>query len=772
MGRTMSMLARSISGKSTVRRLKLLLIGVVTLSGLACPCDDPIGPNTPALGLLISPDSLRVSQGATATFEATIARFNLNGPVTLAVSGRPGWSTVSLSPQVIPAGATKATISVQVAADAPYSFNSDGSPKSESITLTATGPGGERDVQRLLMAVTPSAQAGVTLSMAPSALTVRAGESGQGIVTVSRQGGYTGRTVLALTEVEEGLTVTLTPNGTTPDSYVVRVSVSATDAPSFGRGSFNIVATPEGLAPVTLPFVVTIPDIRYGPEVARPSVTSAAGGRDTVTVRLHRSFGFTGGVTLSLVNPPAGISGTFSPNPATDDISLLTVQSTLGVAPGSYPLTILAVPPAGSGLEQKTVSLTYVVTAPPVTGSYTLAAANLSVVAGTPASTNLTVARGGGFTAPVNVAITTTGGQATPAGLTIAVENNPVSGSTALRVTTSAGTPPGVYAFTVTGSTPGLADVTTTFTVTVTAPRRATSILTFKRVNGVPQGTSAESVAQGSTVALEATVLDQNGAPMVGAPVIWTSASTNVAVVSSTGVVTGVSTGTTNVIVRSTDNPAVEATVAITVTAPPSAVARIEIEPRDARITAPATLQYRVNYFNAAGARITTPEAGGSLQFVSSSNAIASIDATSGLATGMTGGVTTITARYLRNGTFVVSDATSLTVAAPGTAGNYGSVAISSQGNTRDLRLAHGYTVQLIVRTPSGAQVTSGVSPAPTLTSSNPNVTVAPSQPPPGAPEGYYFSVTVGPNATAGSAVTLRADVTGASSTINFTIVP
>jgi hypothetical protein len=314
--------------------------------------------------------------------------------------------------------------------------------------------------------------------------------------------------------------------------------------------------------------------------------------------------------------------------------------------------------------------------------------------------------------------------------------------------------------------------------VTVTPAPRATFVVVAKRVNGVLQTTSSETVQQGSSVTLEATVFDQNNVPMPSVGLTWVSLNTAAATVVNTAansgvnsaVVTGVATGTANIEVSVNGSPTIKGIVAVTVTAPASNVARIELEPRDARITAPGSQQYLVNYFNAAGARIAL-ESGGSVQFTSSNTAVADINATSGLATGKTAGTSTITARYLRNGGLVARDSTPLTVVASGTAG-FGSVEFSIQGGVRDVRLAHGYTFQLIIRNAAGAQVTSGITPPPTASSSNPNVTVAVSEPPPGAPAGYYFSLTVAPNAVVGSTATISYSVAGASGTVTVTVVP
>jgi hypothetical protein len=69
--------------------------------------------------------------------------------------------------------------------------------------------------------------------------------------------------------------------------------------------------------------------------VSPEKLTLAAGGSGGVTVGIQRAAGFSGSVTLSLVGGPAGLSGTFAPNPASGDSAVLTLQaSTLG--PGDY----------------------------------------------------------------------------------------------------------------------------------------------------------------------------------------------------------------------------------------------------------------------------------------------------------------------------------------------------------------------------------------------------------------------------------------------------
>ncbi len=272
---------------------------------------------------------------------------------------------------------------------------------------------------------------------------------------------------------------------------------------------------------------------------------------------------------------------------------------------------------------------------------------------------------------------------------------------------------------------------------------------------------------------------DQFKRPFPGATVTWRVADPTVArVVSSTSVgdfhtasVEALRVGTTTIVPESPGVTKTSPPLTITVVegAPASAVARIELEPKNAEITAPATQQYRVLFYNAAGERITV-ESGGSLRFSSSNGGVASVDTVTGLASGIAGGISTITARYLRNGQFVRQDASPLTVYPIGTAGHYGSATISTNNNnTRTLRAGETLLFQIIVRDASGTPLTSGVTPAPAVTSSNTGIVViAPST----VPGGYFFNMIAASNAPVGSTVTIRYDVPGAGGAITMTIVP
>jgi hypothetical protein len=94
------------------------------------------------------------------------------------------------------------------------------------------------------------------------------------------------------------------------------------------------------------------------------ALTVAAGESENATINIDRS-NFSGGVTLTLVNPPAGITGVFTPSPSTTNASALAVSVGTNVLPGNHALTIRG---TAAGVTDHTVLLPLTVVARPTAG--------------------------------------------------------------------------------------------------------------------------------------------------------------------------------------------------------------------------------------------------------------------------------------------------------------------------------------------------------------------------------------------------------------------
>ncbi len=145
---------------------------------------------------------------------------------------------------------------------------------------------------------------------------------------------------------------------------------------------------------------------------------------------------------------------------------------------------------------------------------------------------------------------------------------------------------------------------------------------------------SASSVIQGQTVTATAAALDQNGAPLTGRTVTWTTGSNAIATVTSAGVVTGVAAGQTSVI-ATIDGKTGQST--LTVTAIP--VATVNVTPSAASLAVGATQQLTATTLDANGNTLT----GRVVAWSSSDQTKATVN-TSGLVTAAAAGTATITA--------------------------------------------------------------------------------------------------------------------------------
>jgi len=152
---------------------------------------------------------------------------------------------------------------------------------------------------------------------------------------------------------------------------------------------------------------------------------------------------------------------------------------------------------------------------------------------------------------------------------------------------------------------------------------------------------STASIAVAATQALTATVKDQNGSPMTGQSVTWSSGNTAVATVNASGVVTGVAAGTATITGTSASK---SGTATITVTAPapppPTPVATtVTVSPGSASISAAGTQLLTATVKDQNGNTM----AGQTVTWSTSSSGVATVSA-GGVVTGVGAGTATITA--------------------------------------------------------------------------------------------------------------------------------
>ncbi len=147
---------------------------------------------------------------------------------------------------------------------------------------------------------------------------------------------------------------------------------------------------------------------------------------------------------------------------------------------------------------------------------------------------------------------------------------------------------------------------------------------------------SARLEAPGQTVRLAAEVRDQNGAPMTGVEIAWSSDSPAVAAVDGDGLVTAVADGAATIAAAAGE---LSASAAVTVETPPVATT-LTVSPASARLEAPGeTVQLAAEVRDQNGDRMTGVE----IVWSSDSPAVAAVDG-DGLVTAVGDGAATVAA--------------------------------------------------------------------------------------------------------------------------------
>jgi len=341
---------------------------------------------------------------------------------------------------------------------------------------------------------------------------------------------------------------------------------------------------------------------------------------------------------LTVEGAPAGLVATFTPASVPGDAitSTLTLTPDTSVAPKTYALTVRA---TGTGVSDATASFSVVVTpAPKPTLTLALNPTAPTVVQGSSATVNATIARGGGFTGVVGLTVT-----GAPDGLTAAfVPLSIASGlsTSMLTLVASATVKPGTYSLTVTATGSGVSDATGALTVTVQKAVTPPPTTDVAAIVVTPDG---GTVSSGSTLQLTAEVIDTTGNKLTGRPVTWATSNVSVTLLASTA---GTSPSTVNV----TAWRAGQATIAassggvvkyVTVTVTAGRPAQLSVQPVAAQIETGQTIQLAASAVDAAGNVVPGP---GPIAWSSSDATVAAVDAT-GVVRGAGAGTATISAK-------------------------------------------------------------------------------------------------------------------------------
>ncbi len=277
------------------------------------------------------------------------------------------------------------------------------------------------------------------------------------------------------------------------------------------------VTVPPVVVPPTVP-PVTVPVIRPDFTVSTDSVSRTArpGERVVVRVSIVRRSNWTGPVRLVLDGQPTVAGVGFLPsNPTPDQVSDLHIVLPSGTPLGDYTLRITG--RAGDGPNEVVRQAAMVLR---VVGDERV---NLAIASGGTVAAG-TTGRFGEIEATVTngSGAVTLSAEGLPAGITLAVGQNPLSGRAPLFATVAPGVANGPYSFVIVGSTPFAQTRITASLVVGAASSSGNATLSYSvtPVTPVPgdalgyglgANTSALTIARGTTGQLLLTITPRGG---------------------------------------------------------------------------------------------------------------------------------------------------------------------------------------------------------------------------------------------------------------------
>jgi subtilase family serine protease len=292
----------------------------------------------------------------------------------------------------------------------------------------------------LINALTGPQQPGFTLSASPSSVSVTQGSSATSTITVTDVGGFSGSVTLSASGLPSGVTAAFSPN---PTSGTSTLTLSATSTAATGTVTVTISGvsgSTTGSTTISLTVKASVQSFTLS--AAPPAVSIAKGGASgTSTITITPLGGFSGNVTLTTSKLAAGVTASFSPNPATST-SVLTLTASPTATAGTKTITITGT----SGSLTATTTVTLTVT--PLGGfSLTAVPKSLTVAHGNSGTSTITVVPTNGF--DQQVTLTTSG---VPSGVTASFSANPTATISVLTLAVGNSVPTGTYAITVTGT--------------------------------------------------------------------------------------------------------------------------------------------------------------------------------------------------------------------------------------------------------------------------------------------------------------------------------
>jgi uncharacterized membrane protein len=439
---------------------------------------------TPTFTLSSAATSVSVTAGNSGKVSlSTTPQGGFNSSIALSVSGLPSGVTSSFSATTISgasAGSSTLTLTTAVTAKA-GSYN---------VVVTATGGGITKTVTvSLVVAAAPNS---FNLTVAQSALAIKAGASGQVSVTTANVGIFNSSVALSVSGMPTGVTASFSKSAmAAPGNGTATLTIAASTTVTGGTYGLVIKAIGGGVTQSsTVTLTLTAAPNTFNLTATQSALAIKAGASGQVSVTTANVGIFNSSVALSVSGMPTGVTASLSKSAMAapgNGTATLTVAASSTVTGGTYALVIKAT--GGGVTKSSTVSLT--LTATPNTFNLTATQSTLAIKAGASGQVSVTTANVGIFNSSIALSVS-----GMPTGVTASFSKSamgaPGSGTATLTVAAGSTAKTGTYTLTVSALGGGQTK-TSIITLTITGTANFSLQVSLGSVT-LPQGGSAGAV--------------------------------------------------------------------------------------------------------------------------------------------------------------------------------------------------------------------------------------------------------------------------------------
>jgi len=289
------------------------------------------GNGPPDFTISATPPSQTIRVGENTSYTISISPTNgFNGTVNLSLSLLPAGITGSFASNMIFGGSGSTTLNIQTTAAA--------SPGTYPLTVTGTNGNlvHSFNVQLVLT------DANFSMSASPSSQTIVPGAGTSYAVTLTRTGGFAASVAFSVSGLPANATGTFSPPATLGTSTTFNITTNGNVAP----GTYNLTLTGTG-GGLTRTAGVTLTIQSFTMTASPSSRTIPIGGFTTFSMQLTRMGGFAEPVVFDVFGMPLNALNGFFPPIITGDTTTLVIVAGPTVAPGVYPMTVIAGVPGG-----------------------------------------------------------------------------------------------------------------------------------------------------------------------------------------------------------------------------------------------------------------------------------------------------------------------------------------------------------------------------------------------------------------------------------------